>query len=370
MSLSQRAEPHLFFVLRYSIIEKQPEDSGLLGQIKKFARDKYMNETFYVQEHAAHEFGLKLAGEDEVGRGCLAGPVAAAAVIMNDDPDSYIQGIDDSKKLSEKKREELYGKIAENALCYNVAFVSREYIDEHGILPATRLAFQEAIAGLKMQPDKVMCDYITGLKLDVPHDAVIKGDAKIYSIAAASIIAKVERDRYMREMAKTYPEYGFEKHKGYGTKQHREALEKFGPCPMHRRTFITKISMPERMKSLNNTIGKLGENNAALFLESEGYDILERNYRCTGSELDIIARKDDTLVCVEVKSGREYGGRPAVHVNADKKNAMRRGLEKYIYDSNLMERGIAHVRIDVIEVYFDSDDKVTMLEHTQNAVTY
>lgn len=328
-----------------------------------------MEETFYIQEHAARKFGFKLAGADEVGRGCLAGPVAAAAVIMNDDPDFYIQGIDDSKKLSEKKREELYEKIIQNALCYNVAFVSREYIDEHGILPATRLAFEEAISGLKLRPDKVLCDYITGLKLDVPHDTMVKGDAKVYSIAAASIIAKVERDRYMRHMANTYPEYGFEKHKGYGTKKHREALEKFGPCPMHRRSFITKISMPEETKDLN-VIGSLGEKNAALFLESEGYDILERNYRCAGSELDIIARRADTLVCAEVKSSRGTGKRPALRVNADKKQAMRRGMEKYIWETNLLNRGIKHVRIDVIEVYFDANDKVTMLEHTENAVTY
>lgn len=196
-------------------------------------------EEFYQFEQEAYEKGILIAGADEAGRGPLAGPVVAAAVILP--YGDWIEGVNDSKKLSEKKREALYEQIVDKALAWSVGIVEEDVIDEINILNAARLAFQQAVQGLAPQPDFVYCDQITGLELGVAHLPIVKGDAKVYSIAAASIVAKVARDRLMRDMGEKYPAYGFEKHKGYGTKAHREALVKYGPCPIHRRSFLTKI---------------------------------------------------------------------------------------------------------------------------------
>lgn len=178
-----------------------------------------------------------IAGVDEVGRGPLAGPVVCACVIMPMDKDNIIEGINDSKKLSEKKREELYDKILEKAICYSIQEVSEKVIDEINILEATKLCMTKCIKALEIEPEIVLVDALK-LPIDIKQEAVIHGDALSYNIASASIIAKVYRDRKMKELAKTYPEYGFEKHKGYGTKAHIDALKKYGACPIHRTTFI------------------------------------------------------------------------------------------------------------------------------------
>ena len=176
-----------------------------------------------------------IAGADEVGRGPLAGPVVCAAVIMP--LDDIIDGIDDSKKLSEKKRELLYDKIMEKAIAVSVEFVDEKIIDEINILQATKRCMAAAINNLKIKPNVVFVDALDGLEISVPQKAIIKGDALSYSIGAASIIAKVTRDRFMVEMDKKYPEYGFAKNAGYGTKQHIEAIEKYGIIKEHRKTF-------------------------------------------------------------------------------------------------------------------------------------
>jgi ribonuclease HII len=178
-----------------------------------------------------------LAGVDEVGRGPLAGPVVCAAVIMPLDEDSLIIGVDDSKKLSEKKREELSAKILEKAIAYKICLVDHERIDEINILNATKECMCECINGLAVKPDVVLID---ALELNVEHKckSLIGGDAKSYMIGAASIIAKVYRDRLMLCYDAKYPEYGFAKNKGYGTKAHIDAIKEVGPCPIHRRTFI------------------------------------------------------------------------------------------------------------------------------------
>ena len=180
-----------------------------------------------------------VAGVDEAGRGPLAGPVFAAAVILPEG--EIIEGINDSKKLSPKKRDELYDIIREKAIAVSSASVDEETIDEINILNATYLAMQKAVAGLNPKPDFVLVDGNSAPELDIECDTLVKGDAKSISIAAASIVAKVERDRYIIEMAKKYPEYGFEKHKGYGTKEHCEAILKYGPSPIHRKTFLKKL---------------------------------------------------------------------------------------------------------------------------------
>lgn len=181
-----------------------------------------------------------IAGVDEVGRGPLAGEVVCCAVIMKLDEDSIVYGVDDSKKVSEKKREMLYDQIRESAVSYNICEVSPSVIDEMNILNATKICMKNAIEGLDIQPDIVLVDAVE-LDIDIPTMPIIKGDAKSYTIGAASILAKVYRDRKMCEYAKVYPEYGFEKHKGYGTKAHIDAIKEHGKCPIHRLTFIKKF---------------------------------------------------------------------------------------------------------------------------------
>lgn len=177
-----------------------------------------------------------ICGIDEAGRGPLCGPVVAAAVIL---PDEYnILYINDSKKLSETKREEVYKEIDKYAVAYGVGIVSPERIDEINILQATYEAMRTAIHKLSVTPDILLNDAVTIPMVDIKQVPIIKGDAKSQSIAAASIMAKVTRDHLMEEYDKLYPEYGFAKHKGYGTAAHIEAIKEYGPCPIHRRTFI------------------------------------------------------------------------------------------------------------------------------------
>ena len=179
-----------------------------------------------------------IAGVDEVGRGPLAGPVVAAAVILPHDFD--VLGIDDSKKLSPKKREELAEVIKEKALAWSVGWVGPERIDEINILEATKEAMTQAVQGLSLQPDHVLIDgNFTVRSLALPQTAIVKGDANSTSIAAASILAKVTRDRYMEEMDAVYPGYAFASNKGYGTKAHYDGLKAQGPTPIHRRSFIS-----------------------------------------------------------------------------------------------------------------------------------
>ncbi len=178
-----------------------------------------------------------IAGVDEAGRGPLAGPVSVAIVVMPLEKDKIIDGVNDSKKLTEKKREELYEKIISTALEYHVELIDVDLIDSINILNATKVGMLACINSLKKTPDMVLIDAVK-IDADVPTKSIIKGDALSYSIACASILAKVTRDRLMLELDKEYPNYNFKKHKGYGTKEHIENLKKFGPCQIHRKSFI------------------------------------------------------------------------------------------------------------------------------------
>ena len=178
-----------------------------------------------------------ICGIDEAGRGPLAGPVVVAGVIMP--KDSMIEGVNDSKKVSEKKREKLYDVILEEALSYSVAIIGQDVIDEINILNATKQGVTKVVEELDVKPNLILVDALTHINTKgIPYDSIIKGDAKCYNIAAASIIAKVTRDRIMREWDEIYPQYGFINHKGYGTAKHIEAIKEYGPCPIHRKTFI------------------------------------------------------------------------------------------------------------------------------------
>ncbi len=211
------------------------EYSALKDQIR-------FDKGFTYLEERSRLTGIMIAGADEAGRGPLCGPVVAAACIMPND--IFIEGIDDSKKLTEKKREVLFDKITGMALNYGIGIVSNEEIDSTNILIATRKAFRLAIEQLP-KPYELYTDYISGLDPSIEYTAFVKGDASVYTIAAASIIAKVTRDRILREYSEQYPEYGFDKHKGYGTKLHYEAIEKYGILPIHRKSFLKKYLTTE-----------------------------------------------------------------------------------------------------------------------------
>ena len=180
-----------------------------------------------------------ICGVDEAGRGPLAGDVYAAAVVLDDE--TLIDYLNDSKKISESRREKLYDEIIDRAKAYCIATATVEEIDRLNILEATMLAMKRAVEGLGIKPDMAMVDGNRLPELDCPAQCVIKGDATSASIAAASVLAKVSRDRYMKDIAEKYPQYGFEQHKGYGTALHCEMLRKYGPSEVHRRTFLKKI---------------------------------------------------------------------------------------------------------------------------------
>jgi len=191
-------------------------------------------------ENIAYSKGFdSVCGVDEAGRGPLAGPVCAAAVILP--KGLIIDGVNDSKKLSEKKRDMLFDVVKELAVAYNIAFATVEEIEEYNILNATMLAMKRAVEGLSVPADFAYIDGNRTPALNIPCEYIIKGDARSMSVAAASILAKVARDRLMLQFAKEFPQYSFEKHKGYGTKVHIEAIREFGPSPIHRPSFLTKI---------------------------------------------------------------------------------------------------------------------------------
>lgn len=194
----------------------------------------------YSIENEYREKGFNIiCGVDEAGRGPLAGPVYAAAVILPSD--CVIEGLNDSKKLTEKKREALFDEIKEKALAYGIASADEKEIDKINILNATFLAMKRAIDSLSVKPDLALIDGNQKPHTDIEEVTVIKGDAKSMSIAAASVLAKVSRDRFMLEMAEKYPQYEFARHKGYGTKLHYEKIAQYGVCDIHRRTFLKKI---------------------------------------------------------------------------------------------------------------------------------
>ena len=191
-----------------------------------------------AHEQELHHKGMKyVCGIDEAGRGPLAGPVVVASVIMRED--SFIEGVNDSKKISEKKRERIYEQIIEEAVAWSVAIIDQKEIDQLNILNATKKGVTTSIQGLTQKPDIILVDALEHINtLGIPYEPIVKGDAKMYSIAAASIIAKVTRDRIMREWDEIYPQYEFAQNKGYGTAKHIAAIREYGICPLHRHSFV------------------------------------------------------------------------------------------------------------------------------------
>lgn len=196
-----------------------------------------MNTELWIEKEAVHAEGFTyICGVDEAGRGPLAGPVCAAAVILP--RGCVLEGLDDSKKLTEKRREALYDRIIEQAASYGIAFAEVEEIETCNILQATFLAMRRAVAQLDPQPELVLVDGNRDPGLPFPSRCIVGGDRRCGDIAAASVLAKVTRDRFMCQLAEQYPEYGFNQHKGYGTRAHYAALREFGPCPAHRLSFL------------------------------------------------------------------------------------------------------------------------------------
>ena len=209
------------------------------ARVRKIESEKERLCKMFRFENPLFENGVRyIAGIDEVGRGPLAGPVVTAAVVMK--PDVLIEGVNDSKKVSEKNREKLFDIIINNCISYGIGMASEKKIDEINILNATKNAMREAISNLKVIPEHLLIDAVD-LGVDIPTTSLIKGDAFSFSIAAASIVAKVTRDRLMVAYDEIYPEYGFSRNKGYGTSEHVSALKKYGPCPIHRMSFIQGI---------------------------------------------------------------------------------------------------------------------------------
>lgn len=329
--------------------------------------DKHLQELERLEEILTYERGCweagyeLVAGIDEVGRGPLAGPVVAAAIILP--KECKIEGVNDSKKLSAKKREELYDIIQEKAVSYGIGVVSNERIDEINILQATYEAMREALSQLSPKADYILADAVTIPRISTPQRGIIKGDAKSMSIGAASIVAKVYRDRLMEAFDEVYPGYGFGANKGYGSAEHIEGIKKLGITPIHRKTFV-KNFLPQDGDTTTDK-GNRGETLAVKQMEKMGYEILERNFYALKGEIDIIAKKDGYIVFTEVKYRKnEAMGSPAEAVNHWKQQNIIRAAKVYLAQNCLEEMGY-DFRFDVAEVL--TNEGKTYFRYTEDA---
>lgn len=304
---------------------------------------------------------MLIAGIDEAGRGPLAGPVCAAAVIL---PREYgLPGLNDSKALTEKRREALFPEIQMQAVAYAAAMATAQEIQSLNIREATKLAMRRAAEALTVAPDELWIDGNMLILASIPEQCFVKGDQLYPCISAASVIAKVTRDRYMLELHQRYPQYGFDKHKGYGTKAHARALLEHGPCPEHRaqfvQTFLSKYS-PAPPKPSNT--GEQGEQKAAEFLKEAGFRIVETNFRCRCGEIDVIAEDGTFLVFAEVKTRKnDRFSTGAEAVGHTKQTKLLKTARYYL----LKHPTPLQPRFDVLEVYTESGET----NHIVNAFT-
>ncbi|MDE2830897.1 MAG: ribonuclease HII [Gemmatimonadota bacterium] len=377
---------------------------------KAQAREKARLEQMLTIEKKLRERGIQhIAGVDEAGRGPLAGPVVAAAVILP--PDTLIPGLNDSKALSEKRRAELFETIHNTALAIGVGKASPQEIDKYNIRNATHHAMCEALAALNISPDRVLIDGNALPGSPFPEQAVIGGDRTSLSIAAASVIAKVTRDRLMIDYHAQYPAYGFAGHKGYGSADHLAALQKHGPCPIHRQSFrgvfearssedfkifaegIRAAMNLDQLQAIGKTIasaskhipqdevqalrrlfrkqrtrmqqsGPKGEQLAEKFIKQKGYDIRARGFRALGGEIDLIAVKNDVLIFVEVKTATTtHFGQPETRVTPAKQAQIIKIAKAYL----TQHPDHAAPRFDVIAV--DLTQPRPTIRHYENAFT-
>ena len=301
-----------------------------------------------------------ICGVDEAGRGPLAGPVFAAAVILPFGIE--ITGLDDSKKLSEKSREKLYDEIVKCATAYGVASADNTEVDSLNILNATFLAMSRAVDLLPIRPDIALIDGNRVREVNAHCKCIVGGDGKSASIAAASILAKVSRDRVMVDMAEKYPQYGFEKHKGYGTKLHYERLREHGPCDIHRETFLKGRGGAGGVNSRER--GKIGEALALEYLKKKNYSTVATGWRSRFGEIDLIVKNSEFLVFVEVKlrknanfaHAREYVGKA-------KQGKIRATANLWLASHSTK----LQPRFDVIEIYTPDEAAKPEIIHIENA---
>ncbi|MBO8131908.1 MAG: ribonuclease HII [Candidatus Marinimicrobia bacterium] len=304
-----------------------------------------------------------IAGVDEAGRGPLAGPVVAAAVVF--DHDEYIEGVNDSKKLNPKRREELFEEITTKALTYGIGVVDNNEIDRINILQATHKAMRKALGSLKLKIDYIIVDGYGLPEKIYPQKAIHGGDKLSFTIASASILAKVFRDRLMREYDKIFPEYGFGKHMGYGTKEHIEAIKKHNPSPIHRKSFSRVKEYLNNIYKNNKTIGKYGEQLAVKYLFDKGFNIIKRNYRVgTLGEIDIIAQKDECIYFVEVKTQLSDRFGPAeFRVDEIKQSQIAKIAEQFLFEQRYKTN--LDVKFSVIAI--DLKNKIEKIRFYPNA---
>ena len=321
-------------------------------------------------ESRFHRQGLALvAGVDEVGRGCLAGPVAAGAVILPQSPiPELFAVVRDSKRLSAKQREVAYEIIARCATSYAVGWATPAEIDDVGIAAAVRRAMRRALAKLSPPPDALLIDAVSLPSVDLPQKAIIRGDSKSLSIAAASIVGKVERDGLMSKLAESFTEYGFERHKGYGTARHLGAIRRLGPTRLHRMSFnpMRDSGRGVAAPAAASEIGREAESLAALALQERGMRIVARNFRSRHGEVDLAALLGDTLVFVEVRALRSTKfATPAETVSAAKARRLALTCQQFLQDTSLAWRDW---RIDVAEVRLDRWRRPYRVSFVESAV--
>ena len=328
----------------------------------------------FDEESALHRLGYRVvAGVDEAGRGPLAGPVVAGAVVI---PTGYrepwLARLRDSKQLTPRARSALYECIRDSGVGYAAGVVSNEDVDRLGIAAATREAMLKAVGGLPSRPDFVLVD---GLPVDqggLPSKALVRGDSRCLSIAAASIVAKVTRDAIMLKEHAKYPGYGFNSNKGYPTPAHLDLLRRLGPCPIHRRSFAPvrdamADAAPASDRGPRIRLGELGERAARGYLERAGFTVLDINYRCPHGEIDIVARDGDAVVFVEVRSRRGGSfGTPEESITAGKARRLIAAAETYLQSRDGLP---PNWRIDLVAVDVDSRGRIARIERTENAVT-
>ncbi len=278
-----------------------------------------------------------IAGVDEAGRGPLAGPVVASAVILPEEHN--IVGLRDSKKLTPKRREFLFDEIMQKAVSVGVGIVDVKEIDRINILNATYKAMQMGLGKLSKKPTKALIDGYALPTQIIPNEGIIKGDDKIDCIRAASIIAKVTRDRMMIEMDHVFPEYGFAQHKGYGTSIHMEALSTWKATPIHRKSFapVREQLKPIRWYQKERKVGWLGEKLAALYLMGQGYKILEMNVNVPPyGEIDILAEHNDELIFIEIKTGVSNSSiSPALNLTKQKMQKLESAIQMYLQNNEI-----------------------------------
>ena len=327
----------------------------------------------WVEELRLRDQGYNaIAGVDEVGRGPLAGPVVAAAVIIDPTKTAkWHEDLRDSKALSPLQRLRLAAAINDEAQAVGLGFVDSEEIDSLGIVPATRLAMNQTINSLSIRPDHLVIDAVPLPESGLPFRAIIKGDALCRSIAAASIVAKVARDLHMDAEDSTYPGYGFARHKGYGTAENLRQLTKLGPCPIHRRSFspvralVQQPTAPPPSRTMSR--GRAAEEAAVVFLQNGGYHVMERNFTCRWGEIDLVTQQGDTLAFVEVKARSSNDmGSPWESVTTSKQRKLILSAQEYLQVHGLELRPW---RIDVVAVKLGPGGKVQSLEHMENAVS-